>query len=392
MQTDIHKASRLARTIIRLRLGLATEAEREFLVDWLDESEQHRQTYKRIVRGMAIREQLQAEQQTERRTDYTRLCHDITRRLTGRQRRLRLWVWASVAAAACLCGVLFRFVPKVETPAPVAEVQTAVRLPDAKVKLTLPSGEQVALDKAGDAGLDLGDAVAKDGRLVYKADGRAAAGEQWSRVETGVGGDYCLQLSDGTRVWLNATSRLDYPVNFLRRERMVRLTGEAYFEVAKDASRPFIVEANGVCTRVLGTSFNVQAYGDASDVRTALVTGHVQVSLQGGTQTVDLTPGHEAVWVKGAGSFRTRAVDVNKVTAWRHGQFLFDNESLETVTQMLSRWYGVQFVYDDGRHGQHTFSGRMSKDWPLERTLEMVTLAGGPHFRREGDVVHVMEK
>ncbi|HBB08090.1 MAG TPA: hypothetical protein DCZ73_10115, partial [Bacteroides sp.] len=105
MQTDIHRASRLAQAIIRVRLGLATEAEREFLVDWLDESEQHRQTYKRIVRGVAIREQLQAEEQTERHTDYVRLRRDIVRRLLRRRRRLHLWAWTSVAAAACVCGV-----------------------------------------------------------------------------------------------------------------------------------------------------------------------------------------------------------------------------------------------------------------------------------------------
>ena len=95
--------------------------------------------------------------------------------------------------------------------------------------------------------------------------------------------------------------------------------------------------------------------------------------------------------MKGSSGLSVHAVDVAKVTAWRSGQFLFDNESLEVVTRMLSRWYGVQFVYDGDVHGQHTFSGRMSKDWPLERALEMVTLAGGPRFSREGDVVHVME-
>ena len=172
---------------------------------------------------------------------------------------------------------------------------------------------------------------------------------------------------------------------------MVRLVGEAYFEVAKDASRPFIVEANGVRTRVLGTSFNIQAYDDESDVRTALVTGRVQVSLPGGTKAVDLTPGREAVWVKGSSGLSVHAVDVAKVTAWRSGQFLFDEESLDVVARMLSRWYGVQFVHDGDKHGQHTFSGRLSKDWPLERALEMITLAGGPRFSREGDVVHVME-
>ena len=375
MQTDIHRASRLAQAIIRVRLGLATEAEREFLVDWLDESEQNRQTYKRIVRGTAIREQLQAEDYAARYADYARLQRSIRRQLLARRRRTVWWLSASAAVAACVCGLFFFLRPD-PTAEVVSEKGTVVaQNVDAKVKLILPSGEQVALDKTDSARIDLGHAVAQNGQLVYEQDAEPASAPVLSRVVTGVGGEYSLLLADGTRVWLNATSELEYPVAFNDGERVVRLKGEAYFEVAKDANRPFIVEAGGMRTRVLGTSFNIQAYDDETDVCATLVSGRVQVSLQSSRATVDLTPGREAVWKRGTSDLRTREADIHKATAWRHGQFLFDEENLDVVTRMLSRWYGV-----------------MSKDWPLERTLEMVTLAGGPHFRREGNVVHVTER
>lgn len=392
MQTDIHRASRLAQAIIRVRLGLATEAEREFLVDWLDESEQNRQTYKRIVRGTAIREQLQAEDYAARYADYARLQRSIRRQLLARRRRTVWWLSASAAVAACVCGLFFFLRPD-PTAEVVSEKGTVVaQNVDAKVKLILPSGEQVALDKTDSARIDLGHAVAQNGQLVYEQDAEPASAPVLSRVVTGVGGEYSLLLADGTRVWLNATSELEYPVAFNDGERVVRLKGEAYFEVAKDANRPFIVEAGGMRTRVLGTSFNIQAYDDETDVCATLVSGRVQVSLQSSRATVDLTPGREAVWKRGTSDLRTREADIHKATAWRHGQFLFDEENLDVVTRMLSRWYGVTFEYDGDRRGTHTFSGRMSKDWPLERTLEMVTLAGGPHFRREGNVVHVTER
>lgn len=209
---------------------------------------------------------------------------------------------------------------------------------------------------------------------------------------TAIGGEYALILSDGTRVWLNADSELEYPVEFVKKERIVKLSGEAYFEVAPNPEQPFIVEAGGIQTRVLGTSFNIQAYRNEKSVYTTLLTGSLRVAVADGGDAVVLTPGREAIWEKGSGAIQVEAVNAEDAIAWRYGNFIFEEEDIEVVMRMLSRWYEVEFVVDGGRKERHTFSGRMSKDESLDTVLETIELAGGPEFRREGNIIHLIEK
>lgn len=155
--------------------------------------------------------------------------------------------------------------------------------------------------------------------------------------------------------------------------------------------QPFIVEAGGIQTRVLGTSFNIQAYRNEKSVYTTLLTGSIRVAVADGGDAVVLTPGREAIWEKEAGLFmwscQGRGCDCLEI-----GNFIFEEEDIEVVMRMLSRWYEVEFVFDGGRKEKHTFSGRMSKDESLDTVLETIELAGGPEFRREGNIIHLIEK
>ena len=205
-------------------------------------------------------------------------------------------------------------------------------------------------------------------------------------------GEYRLVLGDGTKVWLNSASSLSYPVQFAEKERCVELDGEAYFEVTPDPERPFIVKSGDVQTRVLGTSFNIQAYRNEKSVYTTLLTGSIRVAVADGGDAVVLTPGREAIWEKGSGAIQVEAVNAEDAIAWRYGNFIFEEEDIEVVMRMLSRWYEVEFVFDGGRKEKHTFSGRMSKDESLDTVLETIELAGGPEFRREGNIIHLIEK
>ena len=204
-----------------------------------------------------------------------------------------------------------------------------------------------------------------------------------------------LLLSDGSKIILNASTRFKYPTSFNGDERVVHLEGEAYFEVKHDPARPFIVQVRDVETRVLGTAFNVSAYENEESVYTTLLTGKVQVSLMDQKSDIPsmiLKPGMQSCWKSGTGEFSVRKVDTKNVVAWRYGEFVFDEDDIEVVTRMLSRWYEVRFVYDGKRKGRHTFSGKMSKDEKLESILKILTLAGGPEFRVEDGIVHIIEK
>lgn len=391
---DRQKAYRLATVIIRVKLGNATEAERAALLDWLDEREENRQTYKRIIRGEAIRERLKAEEKIQAEMDLDRLRQILIQKLTKRRRKRRLLRWSAGVAAACTIGFAV-WIGGVDQAFSPVSLPVAGLSEEARVKLVLQSGEEISLEKELSQELDVGNAVIvnESGALVYRAkEKEETRTEVLNKIVTVAGGEYTFTLSDGTRVWLNAMSELEFPVDFVGQERRVRLNGEAYFEVTADPERPFVVETAGMKTRVLGTSFNVQAYSDEQRVFTTLLSGKVEVCLESEKASLVLEPGMASCWTRGSGELTCKEADVKNAVAWRYGSFVFEEEDIEVVMRMMSRWYGVEFVFDGGRKRKHTFSGKMSKDESIEEILTRITLAGGPSFRKEENKIYLMEK
>ena len=240
--------------------------------------------------------------------------------------------------------------------------------------------------------------MGQEDKLVYDSDRMQADSVmpdklEMNKVITTTGGFYSLVLSDGTRVWLNSESELEFPVFFGKGERVVRLGGEAFFEVTPDAARPFIVRTNDIRTRVLGTSFNIKAYKNEADVITTLFTGKVDVaSLADTTGKVVLSPGKQAGWNPQTGKLSVSEANLDNVIAWKEGMFVFNKENIEVVTRQIERWYGVKFIYETGAKKDYTFNGYFSKDEALKSILEAFTFTGGPEFKIEGNVVYVRNK
>lgn len=164
-------------------------------------------------------------------------------------------------------------------------------------------------------------------------------------IQTLTGMEYSLTLSDGTKVYLNAESKLSFPVSFKGAQRIVALSGEAYFDVAKDAERPFVIETRDLSVKVLGTSFNLRAYDDEKAVTTTLASGKVQVF--DGRQFEDITSGEQVVYEKATKAMVVNKVDVAHHVAWRTGRFVFRNERLEDIMVYLARWYHVKYQFVD---------------------------------------------
>lgn len=186
-------------------------------------------------------------------------------------------------------------------------------------------------------------------------------------------GTYQINLSDGTKVWINALSELSFPVNFVGEERLVHLKGEAYFEVAHDADKPFIVEVDGHRTNVLGTAFNINAYGP---MITTLIKGKVEVSNQEGKNVV-LKPGYAAV---STGEISVSKANLRKVTAWKDGDFYFKSDPIEEIMEEVSRWYDVEIVYQNTMPQGSKMSGSIARSSNLSEVLEMMEYACGAHF------------
>ncbi|MCK7556759.1 FecR domain-containing protein [Chitinophaga sedimenti] len=305
----------------------------------------------------------------------------------------RRW-WPAAAAAGLLAiGGVTYWQLQPQKPVQVVESQeqrfrNEVQPGGNKALLTLADGTVIELDSAANGVLALqgGAKVRKlaNGQIVYEA-GAAASGT--NTIRTPRGGSYQLTLPDGTQIWLNASSSITYPLNF-NGQREVDITGEAYFEVAKDADHPFSVRSGDVKVQVLGTSFNINAYEDESVMKTTLLNGAIVVQSQGGSSPV-LRPGQQARY--GGGNI-TVADNVNTedVVAWKNGYFQFNEADMPTVMRQLEKWYDVEVVYE-GEIPKRSFGGGMQRSLPLTEVLKILE-ENNVAFRIDGRKIIVMQK
>jgi ferric-dicitrate binding protein FerR (iron transport regulator) len=248
-----------------------------------------------------------------------------------------------------------------------------------KAVLTLADGSTIVLDSAGNGVLARQGITtvqkADTGKITYQVTGSAAVAFGYNTMTTPRGGEYEVALPDGTQVWLNAGSSLTFPTAFVGRQREVMLTGEAYFEVVKDAAKPFVVVTSKDRVTVLGTHFNVNAYGDEAGVKTSLLEGSVQVDNR------LLKPGQ--AYLNG----RVIETDLTQDVAWKNGMFNFDNKTLEEVMRQLSRWYDLDIIYRD--KVEVRFFAEFPCTTSVENVFKALELTRRVHFKREGKKVIV---
>jgi ferric-dicitrate binding protein FerR (iron transport regulator) len=253
-----------------------------------------------------------------------------------------------------------------------------------KAILTLADGSTVALDSTGNRVISQGGTAIRQqgGQLEYDVRGEHAS-LSYNMLVTPRGGQFRITLPDGSKVWLNAASSLRYPTAFINNTRTVEITGEAYFEVAPDAAKPFKVKVNDRTEiLVLGTAFNVNAYTDEPTVNTTLLDGAVRIN----TQT--LTPGQQAQ-VNTAGAIKlVNDVDVSETVAWKNGIFSFNNADVRTVMRQIGRWYNIEINYEQAVYTTK-FKGKIGRDLNLTDALEVLKKAG-VNFKVEGRTVTVM--
>lgn len=291
--------------------------------------------------------------------------------------------WTGVAAASVvflvLCSAIWFFTLRHEdkengtqllAKAPVRDV-----LPGSNTAvLMLDDGSVVMLDSATNGRFinKNGVVVSKqDSLLRYNSSYDASPVMAYNKIVTPRKGTFQLELSDGTRVWLNASSSLRFPVAFSESEREVEITGEVYMEVAQMKNKPFRVKVSGstgpVLVDVLGTSLNIKAYGDEPEMKTTLIEGAVRVTS--GKSAVLLKPGQQAVLPSTASELNVRAVDSEKVVAWKNGLFDFDNEKLEDILRQLSRWYDVEIASEVP---EKAYTGAIRRSVNISEVLKML--------------------
>ncbi|HEY0769949.1 MAG TPA: FecR domain-containing protein [Sphingobacteriaceae bacterium] len=251
--------------------------------------------------------------------------------------------------------------------------------------LTLSDGTIIVLNSAKNGMLaqqgNIAVNKAADGQLVYDLSGpdnsALTTRPGYNTISTPAGGQYQVILPDGSKVWLNSESSLKFPVVFTGGERHAELTGEGYFEVAKNEKSPFTVTVNKMKVEVLGTHFNIMAYTDEASVNTTLLEGSVRILK--GKERAMLTPGQQA---RVSTNINVENADIQEAVGWKEGYFIFKNEELRSVMRKLSRWYNVDVKYE-GEIPVTVFGGRISRYKNISQVLKLLELTGAIHFKIE---------
>lgn len=369
MGNILHK---LAKKILR---GSATKAEQHFMDAYFDAFDH--------VKGRE--DALTPEEQSTLRNH---IEQGIQERLQGRNiNRFRVWLpYAAAVVLAVLGGIWFFFSGDQQELRTDPILAAEEVLPGGhRATLTLADGRVIDLSET-QTGITVGDVITYlDGSYVVEkrkknqgqnnltGTGKGNLTTDYYVLTTPRGGTYQITLPDGTEVWLNAASKLKYPSRFDESERVVEVSGEAYFAVAEDKSKPFKVNSHGQTVEILGTEFNISAYPAEDETKTTLVEGAIRLINHASNAVNRLRPGEQAV-VSGA-MLNISKVNVEPYTVWKEGYFYFDNVPPEVAIEQVARWYDLEVVYEGNMPGTSVF-GMVERTKRLDAVLKSLGKSG----------------
>ena len=369
----------IASLILKEKLGIISEIERQELKQWLQESPDHQDIYVHLCG-----KNLSKELRRYRHIDAFQGLKNYRNRYSQKKKIwYTRWYW-SAAIAILLVGISLLFLGR---EGKMDGNKLEIVSGNAKAVLVLNNGEVIDLSEKNKSEIIVTEelSVRNTGKQLSYTVATVAGQEpkeEYNELVIPRGGEFVLVLADGTKVWLNSQTKIKYPVAFNVTVRKVFLEGEAYFEVVKNLECPFhVCMKNGVDVEVLGTSFNVRAYSDENIVETVLEEGKVKMSKDG--ETVILDPGVKAKYLSG-GTIQVDEVDTELYTAWRTGQYIFMNEKVENILKHLERWYNIEVFYKSEKVKSILFSGDVKKYDDINILLDAMEAAGGVYFERCG--------
>ncbi len=378
--------------------GKASEGKIRELKSWMEESEKHREYFRqwKKIWNMTSGPTLST---TRKQQEKERFLKSIHQSYVGKVRKRRIiHYWPVAASVVLLVGVFVGFALNEwsQMKADQGIAQTERIVPGVKAELILSTGERVCLAQRREFIEGMKEAgIRNDSLAGLNYVGAKIQGEEigeeivYNTMQIPVGGFYQLKLADGTKVWLNSLTRLRFPVTFAGEERKVYLTGEAYFEVARDSVHPFIVATDeGMEVKVYGTEFNVDTYRKGT-VKTTLVNGKVGIRVSATGEEMRLSPNQMALFTKATQSIQVENVDSYGVVAWKDGKFVFEDEPIEEIMERLSRWYDVKVFYANERIKKHTFTGIITRFADISDVLHLMEETAAVEFRIQGDTVTV---
>lgn len=389
-QMEHQYSDRIVRLLQLYLLGDITEEERQELEDWCEEAPRNRKLFEQIC---------QEDLFSKERYVYEKI-HD-TKAFSVFEKRVRKvssrsmgnwWKYAAVLLFPILVVGSWKLMHETEQVSIVASSVAPIQPGCSQAVLVLDDGRKVFLKEEEEGVISEDKEITVTGekdRLVYtSSEGKNVDEIRFNELEVPRGGEYKVRLADGTLVYLNSATRMKYPVKFDEKERKVYLSGEAYFEVAKDPERPFFVEMEGVEVRVYGTSFNVNTH-QKGNIQTVLVKGSIGVKVLSSGMESMIRPGQMAEFKQGNTKVDVKDVNVAVYTDWKDGIFRFENQRLEDILAVLSNWYDMNVFYQTVSVKELHFSGYMERYKDVSVILEAITLSTGVTFSIQGKTIIV---
>lgn len=297
------------------------------------------------------------------------------------------WAYAAGIGAAAMLAIFAYNTWLGDQPATgLLAVDDLVPAQTKQIEVITAGGDTVRFDLSDNVALP--GAVVEQNELRYDAQAAPDSPGATSFNTIHVPGRTILKtvLPDGSAVYLNSVSQLKFPASFSGSERRVELVGEAYFEVVKDAKRPFIVTTKSQSIKVLGTSFNVSAYADDRCESVVLASGSVSLSAANNAP-LTMKPGEMATLQSNSGQYLVENVNTRNYSAWKDGVFIFNRMPLDEIMARLARWYDVDIVFADPRAGKLHFTGAVEKEWTLSYALEMIRSTTDISFASDGQAI-----
>jgi ferric-dicitrate binding protein FerR (iron transport regulator) len=383
------EALRIAQLIAKYVKGTISPAEHDELDRWVEASDDNMLLFEQLTDEQAIQGELQALGATDWQAALEKVKAGIGQR---KRKRVSIQSWLIAASLVIILGAAGWFFirnERVEKPGIIASVPFDKPPGKEVAYLSIDGKGSIDLAKAREGVIAITDAssvLLNNGSLIYTVDTEQAAElANYHTLTTPPGGVYHVSLPDGSRVWLNAGSSLRYPDYFAGSERSVELSGEAYFEVAHREYQPFIVKAGGSTVEVLGTHFNVKAYGEEGAVRTTLLEGSVRLR-KGNTMQV-LKPGEAGIVDRSSGAIVVLPVEGQEAIGWKEGKFIFAGDTEEEIVRQLSRWYAVDMELKE--HWGYHFHATIPRNLSLQKVLKLLEATNNIHFKEEGQKIIV---
>ena len=383
------EAFEIARIIQKSLKGKLSESEERQLSGWRKVSDENERAFQRMISEDFYTIGMEKLEMYDSRVAYGRF---LQKKYQQRRKRRLLINMARVAAVALpfvIALVLYVGLNREEEQMVRPSLASNILPGTSKAVLTLANGQMIPLGKEATDSTIITDGtqISASGSGVTYASGVESESVVYNKLEIPRGGEFCLTLSDGTRVWLNSETSIQYPVAFGAKERRVFVQGEAYFEVAKDAKKPFTVQFMSSSVTVLGTSFNIRAYPEEKRSQTTLAEGSVRIYSPGSSML--LKPGEQAEVSALSGEMVKQEVEVKNFTSWKDGRFVFEQQPLEDIMRTLERWYDIRVIFKDEGAKRISLSGNMKRYGDFSQVMKMLQMTGDVRFELHGNDVYI---